>query len=230
MWDPSALPPECLGCFRKVPYFCLHESLGSYVNPWLKIWTSLAHANDTNVPESPLKNICGSITIKNILPLINVVFLGSWLSLADHQARCSINYAWLDLNGFFTGRLGLVIREATHVEQPCPLGRGITPVQRKPTLWHAENRGKHHIPLAHTHLSVSNVPVVWSQKKISHLLLDYKCPTLCLYFIVSATSLFDRGSVHLSRHGLMSPIAIDPLTCDTHYRIFWTIKSASCYM
>lgn len=110
--------------------------------------------NDTKVPKSPLKNISGSVTIKTFLPLINVVFLDSWLSLADHQTRCSINYAWLDLNGFFTGRLGLVIREPAHVEQPCPLGRGITPVQRKPTLWHEENRGKHHFLLARIRLSV----------------------------------------------------------------------------
>lgn len=109
--------------------------------------------NDTKVPktQSPEEHLWFH-NRKNIFPLINVVFLDSWLSLADHQTRCSINYAWLDLNGFFTGRLGLVIREPTHVEQPCPLGRGITPVQRKPTLQHAENRGKHHFLSARIHL------------------------------------------------------------------------------
>ena len=30
---------------------------------------------------------------KNIISLINMIFLSSWLSLADHQTRCSINYA-----------------------------------------------------------------------------------------------------------------------------------------
>lgn len=113
----------------------------------------LKQINDTKVPkpQSPVEHLWLH-NRKNIFPLINVVFLDAWLSLADHHTRCSINYAWLDLNGFFTGRLGLVIREPTHVEQPCPPGRGITPVQRKPTLEHAENRGKHHFLLARIHL------------------------------------------------------------------------------
>lgn len=191
------LPLECLGCNWKAPYFLFTWDfrLIRQLIPENTLLNQTLRANDTNVAKSPLKNICGSITIKNILPLINVVFLGSWLSLADHQTRCSINYAWLDLNGFFTGRLGLVIREPAHVEQPCPLGRGITPVERKPTLWHAENRGKHHFLLAHVHLSVQNVPTVWSQKKMSHLLLDYEFPTPFSLLCSKCCQPFDRGTV-----------------------------------
>lgn len=156
----------------------------------------------------PWRTSVGFITVrkketKNIffffLPLINAVFLDSWLSLADHQTRCSINYAWLDLNGFFTGRLGLVIREPTHVEQPCPLGRGITPVERKPTLWHVENRGKHHFssclappspPTLTPHFN--NVPTAWSQKQISHLLPDYGLSALSYYICGKSCQPFDR--------------------------------------
>lgn len=116
--------------------------------------------NETKVPkpQSPEEHLWFH-NRKNIFPLINVVFLDGWLSLADHQTRCSINYAWLDLNGFFTGRLGLVIRVPTHVEQPCPPGRGITPVQRKPTLQHAENRGKHHLVCIHLRRKCANCAV-----------------------------------------------------------------------
>lgn len=72
----------------------MHETIGSYINSCENVLRNqTCAANDTNVPKSPLKNICGSIPIKTFLPLINVVVVGSWLSLADHQTRCSINYA-----------------------------------------------------------------------------------------------------------------------------------------
>ena len=127
-----------------------------------------------------------------------MVFLGSWLFLADHQTRCSINYAWLDLNGFFSRRLGLVIREPAHVEQPCPPGRGITPVQRKPTLWQEENRGKHNFLLACIHLWVSNVPncVISQEYFPSAAWLWIPCPLSLLYS--QCPQPFPCGTPHLS--------------------------------
>lgn len=83
------------------------------------------------------------------------------------------------------------------MEQPCPPGRGITPVERKPTLWHVENRGKHHFslwlappPPPDPLLSQRANRVI--SKQISHLLPDYGFSTLSCYVWCRSCQPFDH--------------------------------------
>lgn len=71
---------------------------------------------------------------------------------------------------------------------------------------------------------------MWSQKKISHLLLDYEFPTPFSLLCSKCCQPFDRGTVHLSSHCLMSPIVIYLLTRHILDKIFRTIKSAPRYI